>query len=38
MDLKKSVAKEINKLLEPIRRIMKGREKLVKEAYPDHVW
>jgi tyrosyl-tRNA synthetase len=38
MDLKRAVAKEINKLLEPIRNKVKGKEKLVKEAYPDHVW
>ena len=38
MDLKKAAAKEINKLLEPIRKKVKGKEKLVKEAYPDHVW
>ncbi len=38
MDLKKAVAKEINKLLEPVRKKMKSKEKLVKEAYPDHVW
>ncbi len=38
MDLKKAVAKEINRLLDPIRKKAKGKEKLVKEAYPDHVW
>ncbi len=38
MDLKKAVAKEINKLLEPIRKKMKGKEKLIKEAYPEHVY
>jgi tyrosyl-tRNA synthetase len=38
MDLKRAVAKEINKLLDPIRNKVKGKEKLVKEAYPDHVW
>ena len=36
MDLKKATAKEINKLLEPIRKKMKGKEKLIKEAYPEH--
>lgn len=35
MDLKKAAANEINKLLEPIRAKMKGKEKLVKEAYPE---
>ncbi|MEM3154928.1 MAG: tyrosine--tRNA ligase [Candidatus Woesearchaeota archaeon] len=38
MDLKKAVAKEINKLLDKIRKKSKGKEKLIKEAYPDHVW
>ncbi len=35
MDLKKAVAKEINKLLMPIRAKLKGKEKLIKDAYPD---
>ncbi len=35
MDIKKAVAKEINVLLAPIREKVKGREKLLKEAYPD---
>lgn len=35
MDLKKAVAKEINILLEPIRQAVKGKEKLIKEAYPE---
>ena len=34
MDVKLALAKEINKLLDPVRKIMKGKEKLVKEAYP----
>jgi len=33
MDLKSGVAKEINKLLEPIRKDMKGKEDLIKKAY-----
>lgn len=33
-DLKNAVAKEINKMLEPVRKAMKGKEKLIKEAYP----
>ena len=36
MDLKKTVAKEVNKLLDTIRSKVKGKEKLIKEAYPDH--
>jgi hypothetical protein len=35
MDLKKAVAKEVNLLLEPVRKALKGKEKLVSEAYPD---
>lgn len=35
MDLKKAVAKEINVLLEPVRKALKGKEKLIKDAYPD---
>lgn len=35
MDLKKAVAKEINVLLTPIREKVKGKDKLLKEAYPD---
>lgn len=34
LDLKLALAKEINKLLEPVRKSMQGKEKLVKEAYP----
>lgn len=37
LDLKKAVAKEVNALLGPVRKRMKGKEKLVKEAYPDEV-
>ena len=35
MDLKVSVAKEIDKLLTPIREQMKTKQKLIKEAYSD---
>jgi len=35
LDLKKAVAKEINTLLEPIRKIIEGNEKVVTDAYPD---
>lgn len=35
MDLKKAVAREINLLLDFVRKRLKGREKLVKDAYPD---
>lgn len=34
MDLKDGVAIEIDKLLSPIREKMKGKEQLIKEAYP----
>ncbi len=34
MDLKNAVAKEVDVLLEPIRNDMKGKEQLIKEAYP----
>ncbi|MCK4521489.1 MAG: tyrosine--tRNA ligase [Nanoarchaeota archaeon] len=34
MDLKLALAEEIDKLLEPIRKEMKGKEKLIKGAYP----
>ena len=34
LDVKVALAKEIDKLLEPIREVMKGKDKLVKEAYP----
>ncbi|MFC1728495.1 tyrosine--tRNA ligase [Nanoarchaeota archaeon] len=33
MDLKNSASKEINILLEPVRKAIKGKEKLIKEAY-----
>jgi tyrosyl-tRNA synthetase len=33
-DLKSALADEINKLLEPVRKRMAGKEKLVKDAYP----
>ena len=35
LDLKTALAKEINKMLEPVRKAMKGKEKLIKEAYPN---
>ena len=34
MDLKNAVSEEVNKLLEPIRQKMKGKEDLVKKAFP----
>ena len=34
MDLKNAVADEVNKLLEPIRQKMKGKEDLIKKAFP----
>lgn len=34
-DLKKAMAGEINKMLEPTRKRMKGREELIRKAYPD---
>jgi len=36
MDLKQAVAKEVNKLLEPIRKKTKSNEALIKKAYPDN--
>lgn len=35
MDLKSALAKELNKLLEPIRKRFAGKEQLVKEAYSE---
>ena len=35
LDLKKAVAKEINKLLAPIRAKLSGKDALIKSAYPD---
>lgn len=35
MDLKNAVAEEINRLLEPIRKKMKGREDLIEKAFPQ---
>ncbi len=35
LDLKMALAKEINKLLEPVREAIKGHEKLIEEAYPQ---
>jgi len=34
MDLKQSVAKEINDVLEPIRKVFEKKKNLIKEAYP----
>ena len=34
MDLKNTVAEEVNKLLEQIRKKMKGKEELIKKAFP----
>lgn len=34
MDIKNTVAEEVNKLLAPIREKMKGREKLIENAFP----
>jgi len=34
LDLKNAVAKEVNLLLDPIRKKMEGKESIVKEAYP----
>ena len=35
MDLKNAVSEEVNKLLEPIRKKMKGKEDLVEKAFPQ---
>lgn len=35
MDLKNAVAEEVNRLLEPIRQKMKGKEDLLKKAFPS---
>ncbi|MFH1588266.1 MAG: tyrosine--tRNA ligase [Candidatus Diapherotrites archaeon] len=35
MDLKNAVARELNELLEPVRKKMKGKEKIIKEAFPE---
>ncbi len=35
MDLKQAVAREINVLIDPIRKAMKGKESLIKKAYPE---
>ena len=35
MDLKNAVAEEVNKLLEPIREKMNGKENLIEKAFPD---
>jgi len=35
MDLKTALAKEIDSMLEPIRKEFKGKEKLIQEAYPQ---
>jgi tyrosyl-tRNA synthetase len=36
MDLKNTVSEEVNKLLEPIRKKMKGKEDLVEKAFPNN--
>lgn len=33
-DLKKAMAKEVNRMLEPIRKRMKGKEDIIRKAYP----
>ena len=35
LDLKNGVAKEVNLMLEPIRKKFVGKEKLIKDAYPE---
>lgn len=35
LDLKNAVAKEVNLMLEPIRAKFKGKEKIIKDAYPE---
>jgi len=35
MDLKNAMAKELDKMIEPIREAFKGKEKLIAEAYPE---
>ena len=35
MDLKNAVSEEINKLLGPIRKKMKGKEDLIEKAFPQ---
>ena len=35
MDLKNAVSEEVNRLLEPIRHKMKGKEDLIKKAFPN---
>jgi tyrosyl-tRNA synthetase len=35
MDLKNALAKELDKLIEPIRKAFEGKEKLIQEAYPE---
>jgi len=34
-DLKSAMAKEVNKMLEPVRKRLKGKQALVEKAYPD---
>ncbi len=36
MDLKQGVARELNKLLKPVRKKMIGEEKLIQEAFPEN--
>jgi len=35
MDLKQALAEEINKMIEPVRKKAQGKEKLIKDAYPE---
>ena len=35
LDVKMALAKELNILLEPCRKAAQGKEKLIKEAYPE---
>ncbi|MBN1896761.1 MAG: tyrosine--tRNA ligase [Candidatus Aenigmarchaeota archaeon] len=35
MDLKKALAKEVNLLLDPVRKRLKGKDDLIRKAYPD---
>ncbi|MBW2975491.1 tyrosine--tRNA ligase, partial [Candidatus Woesearchaeota archaeon] len=36
MDLKAALVEELEKLTEPVRKALKGKEKLIKEAYPEN--
>ena len=37
MDLKNSVSDEVNRLLEPIRKKMEGKEDLIEKAFPKRL-